>query len=462
MPSSHSVSVVRGRHSGHDCLASDHGAPDTRPHRPARRCGTTGRLQSIAVPRKFPRLRRRRRADRSRACGGSPRSDRPSRRRDLLTAPSASVSVAVVARLAHVRAAVRFGLSFRAAATRPAVSRVSTSLIGAVAGVGPLGIWTFTNRIFQLPSLAFNSLYIVGSPRCRISLAPREDAAPMILRTIRRAAIAATFVFPAFAAASPELIPSVFGESGGMRQTSSVHLPLDPHSGVDRRGFDELPLRCRPAGSRRLGVGLPRSGVDWSNGAAPSRHRSSRDRRRKSCRCLGRSFDSRSRNAAEAGVAPYRPLLRPLAVALVAGSAGWLLCTSGPSGLWIALAAAVLALVLSWIGLWILCGKALKDAVGLALGTVSSAMPSSRRTGRSSSSRPRAPCRPSRHTVSPRASRCLDRIVVVFAEGQERGALLGFRAVSTSTQSRSPSAFVPGAVSETLPEFGNGDPETGE
>ena len=34
----------------------------------------------------------------------------------------------------------------------------------------------------------------------------------MILRTVRRAAIAATFVFPAFAAASPELIPSLFGE----------------------------------------------------------------------------------------------------------------------------------------------------------------------------------------------------------------------------------------------------------
>ncbi len=43
-------------------------------------------------------------------------------------------------------------------------------------------------------------------------LARGEDLAPVILRTVRRSAIAATFVFPTFAAASPQLIPAVFGD----------------------------------------------------------------------------------------------------------------------------------------------------------------------------------------------------------------------------------------------------------
>ena len=74
-------------------------------------------------------------------------------------------------------------------------------------------------------------------------------------------------------------------------------------------------------------------------------------------------------------VAPYRPLLRPLAVSLVAGGAGWLLCMSGPSGLSIAFAAAGLTVALSLVGLWLVCREDLKDTIRLAGGTIYSAFP---------------------------------------------------------------------------------------
>ena len=284
---------------------------------------------------------------------------------------------------------IRFGLSFQASwFTFVGREQGLNIVIGVVAGVGPLGIWTFANRIFQLPSLAFNSLYLVGFPAMSNLLARGEDAAPIIMRTTRRAAIAATFVFPAFAAASPELIPAVFGESwrdaadilpficlstlilGSIAVASTSYLSAAGRPGVVAWASAWLGVVWIGVTAPLLPViGVAAIGVGNLAGALVEASILDRATRR------------------TAGVAPHRPLLRPLAVALVAGSAGWLLCTSGPSGLWIALAAAVLTLALSWIGLWILCREALKDVVGLALGTVSSAVPSLRRTGRSSSSR---------------------------------------------------------------------------
>src|SRR5262249_14761148 len=85
-------------------------------------------------------------------------------------------------------------------------------LLAASAGVGTLGIWTFTNRIFQLPSLAFNTLYVVGFPAMSNMLARGEEIGPIIQRVVRRAAIAGTFIFGTSAAASPKLVPAVFGE----------------------------------------------------------------------------------------------------------------------------------------------------------------------------------------------------------------------------------------------------------
>ena len=119
---------------------------------------------------------------------------------------------------------MRFGLKFQASWYAVLAREQGLNiLIALVAGVVPLGIWTFTNRIFQLPALAFSSLYVVGFPAMANVLARGEAIGPIILRTVRRAAVAGTLIFATFAAVSPKLIPAVFGARW---QDAALIIPL--------------------------------------------------------------------------------------------------------------------------------------------------------------------------------------------------------------------------------------------
>ena len=272
---------------------------------------------------------------------------------------------------------IRFGLSFQANWLIWVARAQSINIVvGIVAGVASLGIWTFTDRIFLLPSLAFSSLYVVGFPAMSSLLARGEDPAPVILRTVRRAAIAGAFVFPAFAAASPELIPSVFSEQwrsaadilpficlstlilGSISVASTSYL-----SAVGRPGVVAWATACFAVVWLAVTapllpvVGVAAIGVGNLVGALLE----------------ALILDLATRRSAR--VAPYRPLVRPVGVALVAGMAGWLLCTSGPGGLWIAFAAALVTLVLTSIGLWLVCREDLTDTIRLAAGTIRRAVP---------------------------------------------------------------------------------------
>jgi O-antigen/teichoic acid export membrane protein len=276
---------------------------------------------------------------------------------------------------------VRFGLKYQASwFTWVAREQCLNIVVAVVAGVASLGVWTFTNRIFQLPSIAFSSLYIVGFPAMSNLLARGEDPAPVILRTVRRAAIAGTFVFSTFAATSPQLIPTVFGNqwSGAVNIMPFICLSTLILGSIAVAATSYLSAAGRPGivawASASLGVvwvgvtapllpviGVTAIGVGNLAGAVLEAVILNRATRQ------------------TAGVAPYRPLLRPVAVALVAGTAGWLVCTSGPSGLWIALVAGLLTFALGFIGLWLLCREDLKDTIQLAAGTISSAVPRLRR-----------------------------------------------------------------------------------
>ena len=275
----------------------------------------------------------------------------------------------------------RFGLSFQASWFAWLGRELGLNIVvGVVAGVASLGIWTFTNQIFQLPALAFTSLYIVGFPAMSSLLARGEDPAPIILRTVRRAAIAATFVFPTFAAASPELIPSIFGEKwrdaadiipficlstlilGSVAVASTSYLSAAGRPGVVAWASASFGVIWIAITVPLLPViGVAAIGVGNLAGTLVEVFILDRATRR------------------TAGVAPHEPLLRPLAVALVAGTGGWLLCTSGPSGLWIALAAGALTVALSVIGLRLLCHMDLKDTLRLAGSVISSSLLSFRR-----------------------------------------------------------------------------------
>ena len=278
---------------------------------------------------------------------------------------------------------VRFGLTFQASwFTWVAREQGINIVVGAVAGVTPLGIWTFTNRIFQLPSIAFSSLFVVGFPAMSNLLARGEDAGPVILRTVRRAAIVATFVFPAFAAASPKLIPSIFGAQwravaqimpficlstlilGSVAVAATSYLPAVGRPGIVAWASGALGVVWLGITAPLLPVlGVRAIGVGNLAGALAE----------------AAILDWATRR--ESGVSPLGPLLRPLGVAVLAGAVGWTICSTGPGGFAIAVAAAAVTIVIVVAGLAVVCRDDLRDTARLATGTVRSVVP---RFGRAS------------------------------------------------------------------------------
>ena len=277
---------------------------------------------------------------------------------------------------------LRFGLKFQASwYTWVAREQGLNIVVGVVGGVVPLGIWAFTNRIFQFPAVAFSSLYVVGFPAMANVLARGENPGPIILRTVRRAAIAGAFVFPAFAAACPQLIPAFFGEQwaevadimpficlstlflGSIAVASHSYLSASGRPGVVAWASASFGVIWLALTAPLLPlIGVAAIGVGNLVGAVVEAVILDRATRR------------------TAGVSPARPLVRPVGVALVAGTAGWLVCTSGPTGVWIAFAAGMVTLALTFVGLWFLCRRDLTDMLRLGASAIGAVLPQGRQT----------------------------------------------------------------------------------
>jgi hypothetical protein len=71
--------------------------------------------------------------------------------------------------------------------------------------------------------------------------------------------------------------------------------------------------------------------------------------------------------------------MKPLAVALVSGGLGLLLCVQGPDGIVTGVAAGTLTFVLATLGLWIVCRRDFVDLVRLLFRALRSALPRLRR-----------------------------------------------------------------------------------
>ncbi len=272
---------------------------------------------------------------------------------------------------------LRFGLSFQSSWFMfMAREQGLNVVVGTVAGVGSLGIWTFTNRIFQLPLVAFSSLYQVGFPAMSNLLARGEDPAPAIMRTVRRTAVAGTFVFPVFAATSPRLISAVFG---GQWQEAAAIVPFICLSTLILGSISVSATSYLAAVGRPgiLGWASAALGVVWLAVTAPLLPMIGVAAIGVG-NLAGALLEAAVLTVATsrlAGVWPHKPLVRPLAVALVAGTAGWSLCSASPHGLVSAMAAAALTIAVNSAGLWLVCRKDLRDTIGLAAGAVRTAVP---------------------------------------------------------------------------------------
>ncbi len=271
---------------------------------------------------------------------------------------------------------IRFGLSFQANWFAVVLREQSINIvIAVVSGVGVLGIWTFANRLFQFPSLAFSSLYAVGFPAMANLLMRGEDPGPVILRTVRRAAIAGTFVFASFAAMCPELIPTVFGHQwqdavpimpficlstlilGSISVAADSYLAAHGQPGIVAWSSAALGVGWLVVTTPLLPViGATAIGVGNLAGA------------------LLEAGILEVATRRSAGVSPSRPLIAPTFVAVTAGTVGWLICTSGPHGLWIALAAGAATASLCLVGLFVLCRDDLADTLRLGVEAVGSVL----------------------------------------------------------------------------------------
>lgn len=273
-----------------------------------------------------------------------------------------------------LRFGVRFSLAWLALIGREQFLNI---VIAVISGTAVLGIWSLSWRVLQMPLLLFASLYAVGFPAMANLLARGEDPGPAIMKTARRAAIGAALVFPAFAAASPELIPIFFGEKwrdaaeavpwvllgvlivGSISAGGSSYLNAAGRPGIVAVAVAAYGVVCIAVTASLLPV-LDVAAIGIGN----------------LCGALAEAAVLDRLTLRGAGVAPYRQVVLPALVAVGAGIVGWLVCTQGPLGpVAAAVAGGATALGLSLVGLSVVCTGDFKDAFRLAGEAVRDAVP---------------------------------------------------------------------------------------
>lgn len=114
---------------------------------------------------------------------------------------------------AALKPVIAFGLRFQGVSLAAMVREQGLNVgIAVIAGVSTLGVWTLTKRLLELPALMFEPLHRVSFPLLAHMLAAKQDPAKLLDRGVAVASTAAGVVLVGMAAASPDLVPFVFGE----------------------------------------------------------------------------------------------------------------------------------------------------------------------------------------------------------------------------------------------------------
>jgi O-antigen/teichoic acid export membrane protein len=276
----------------------------------------------------------------------------------------------------RVRSLLGFGVRYQAANAvwvfRDQGLNVATA---AIAGVSTLGLWTLARRILEVPLLLFDSLWRVSFPAMSQLRAQKQDLAAIVERGAGLAAVGSGALLATLAAASPGLVPGLFGPqwtqtaevlpfaclallAGGPISVVSVGL-LYAHGRASTvlRATTVLAVVWLATGLSLLPyLGVAALGIGWLAGSLAD------------ALILGRA------TVAETGARLLAPIAVPTTLAVLAGATGWVVTSSGPANLWSAMAGGGTAIGLYLAGLSLTRRELLRDTYGFAARSVTSAL----------------------------------------------------------------------------------------
>jgi O-antigen/teichoic acid export membrane protein len=272
---------------------------------------------------------------------------------------------------------MRFGLKFQLNWIVIVVTDQALNLaVAVVAGLRVLGLWSLANKILQLPLLLFSSLSAVAFPAVSNLLARGEDPSPILVRSARLTSIGGTLVYVPFAAASPELIPLLFGEQ--WRRAGDIiplavlgFLVLGPVS-VGSVGY--LFALGRPGAVVRASAAGGITGIAVTAALLPF----------VGVTAIGAGLmcgdvaealvlDLEMRHTVQ--IALLRSVPGPAAAATLAGCAGWAICKAGPHNVGVMLAAGAVGLGLDLALLRLVFRRDLAATLAFGFGSIRDAVP---------------------------------------------------------------------------------------
>ncbi|MGH7269434.1 MAG: oligosaccharide flippase family protein, partial [Polyangiaceae bacterium] len=105
-----------------------------------------------------------------------------------------------------------FGLQYQAVGLTNLVRDQGLNVgVAGLGGVTTLGIWTFANRILQVPFLVFTALWRVSYPAMSRLIALGESPAPLIQRALTLGSVATGLMLVPLAGSAPALVPVLLG-----------------------------------------------------------------------------------------------------------------------------------------------------------------------------------------------------------------------------------------------------------
>jgi PST family polysaccharide transporter len=219
------------------------------------------------------------------------------------------------------------------------------AVIGALGGLRMLGLWTVANRILQIPSLLFGSLNRVAFPAMSRLLAADQDPRRFIERAVALTTVGTGAILVPLVGSTPALVPSVLGarwhDAELVVPWASLGLMIGGPVTVAASAFlwasrDTTPLRAvllvsiawlTVAAALVPVIGITAIGLGWMIASWLD------------AVILGGRAGKRT------GAKIFRPLFVPVALATVAGAAGWFTAASDASVAWAIIGALVAEVV---------------------------------------------------------------------------------------------------------------------